>query len=613
MKRFFLLTWLLLSALSITACGGGGSGGGSKPPAATASSAPAILSSSAASVAVSSSSLAISSSSTASSATPTRPADEVTTSYKVTVDVPSSFATQAADGAASTLNANRFAVVLVDVAGNILQKIQLYEGEVALNNDGSWTVSFPGSPRLDYVILVDIAKPIQVTVGGNIRQSDLVYAPVTRTSLDIDVGSTSAYGQFLEGLGGAGSFVDNNFDPESAANIDLVEAIVNNIQTIVAEQSLSGYTSVAAALAGLNAQVASIVIQEVENINTATAGSAVGLIRDEGGMYGFYRLDEGPAPNINYTRIVAKEDPVSYRYQDSTFVEVEPAAADEVLMLGESGWVSPTGGFKALTYNSDGSVTLGLIGATGVNMKVEAQQVFNLAGRNIRDFLLADVETQELASLVNGNSTFASNAKGYRLQSGFVDTLYTLMVDSASDSQDICDTTDENNGTAVSELGGNCNALGLWEANQSYLGPATISPDKIPSADVTPDAETFRAITLFDPVLVQLINNSAKTARFYLRSDSALPRLIGSGTWEQITLPHLQENSTAITVQMTSAVGNEDLNYFLLPDLKYLLVKHEGFVRLGYKDDDIDGDVDMSFNQAAFNSIESALTAGSAQ
>lgn len=610
MKKFLLPAVLLFSALTISACGGGGSSGGSKTPTATASSAPVVVSSAAASsLTVSSSSLVASS----SSAVASRPANEVTTSYTVTVDIPSSFAAQAADGAASNLNANRFAVVVVDVAGNILQKIRLYEGEVTLNNDDSWTVSFPGSPRLDYVILVDVAKPIQVTVGGNIRQSDLVYAPVTRTSLDIDVGSTSAYGKFLEGLGGAGSFVDNNFDPASATNIDLVEAIVNNIQAIVAEQSLSGYNSVAAALAGLDTQVASIVIQEVENINTATAGSAVGLIRDEGGMYGFYRLDEGSVPDINYTRI-STEDPVSYRYQDSTFVEVEPVTADEVLMLSQSGWVSPTGGFKALTYNSDDSVTLGLIGAPGVTMKAEAQQVFNLAGRNIRDFLQADVKTQELAGLVNGSSTFAANAKGYRIKSSFVDSLYTLPLDSAADSNGMCDTTDENDGTPVADLGGNCNVLGLWGANQSYLGRAQ-NLNEFLSADVTPDTAGFKAITLFDPVIVQVINNSAKTARFYFRRSSSSestesqPILIGSGTWTEITLPYLQENATAIQVRMTSAVDEA----YLLPDLQYLLVKQEGFMRLGYKDDDIDGDVDMSFNQAALNSIESALTAGSAQ
>jgi len=613
MKNLLQHCLLLVGILAITACGGGGSGGGSKPPDVV-SSTPLSSSSSSSVAVVSSSAISVESSSAASSvassaAAISRPPGEVTVTYSVTVDVPSSFLTQAAEAASTTLNASRFAVIVVDLAGNILQNVPLYDGEVVLNNDGSWSVSFPSSPRLDYLIVVDINKPIQVTVGGNIRQNDLVYAPITRNVVDIDVGSTAAYSNFLEELGGTGTFASKNFDPTNTANINLVEELVNGVQEIVAEKSLSQFSSVTNALTSLNTEISAVVTQEVMNIDHAVAGTAVSLIRDEGGMYTYQAFDDGSSLDINYDALIGTADLASYHYNGSAFVPATTTAVEQDLVLSASGWATPGNGTKVTAYNDDGSVITTLINAEGVRIKLEAEQVFDLAGRNIHDFLQADADTQGVT--VDTTKTFDAGSKGYRIKASFLDTMYVVPLDAATESAGVCDTTDKNDGVAAATLGGNCNALGLWGANQVYTGTAA-SLANIFSADLTPDEEGFTAITLFDPVVVQLLNDSAKTARFYIQtaitadSETAQTILIGTGTWSNVVLPYLTEDATAIRVQMTNPL--EDINY-LLPDLQYLLVKQAGFVRLGFGIDP-SVDVETSFNHLANTSILNALTQG---
>lgn len=596
----------------MTACGGGGSSGGSKPPTTVASSTPLISSSSSSVVESSSSSVASSSvvSSAASSVVAvSRPAGEVTVTYTVSVDVPSSFLTQAADSASTTLSASRFAVVVVDLAGNILQNIPLYDGEVILNNDGTWSVSFPSNPRLDYLILVDINKPIQVTVGSNIRQNDLVYAPITRQVVDIDVGSTAAYINFLEELGGTGSFASKNFDPTNTTNINLVEEIVNGVQEIVAEKTLTQFTNVTDALASLNTEISAVITQEVVNIDHSATGTAVSLIRDEGGMFTYQSFDDGSTLDINYDALIGTADLASYHYNGSAFVPASTTTVEQNLVLSTSGWVTPGNGTKVTAYNDDGSVITQLVGAEGVRIKLEAAQVFDLTGRNIHDFLQADVDTQNIA--VDTSQTFSSGSKGYRIKTSFLDTMYVLPFDAATETAGICNTMDKNNGVAVTSLGGNCNALGVWGPNQQYRNNATSLTDVL-SADLPPDTEGFAAITLFEPVVVQLLNDSAKTARFYIQTvvtpdaETAQTVLIGTGNWSNVTLPYLTEDATAVRVQMTSSL--EDINY-LLPGLQYLLVKQAGFVRVGFGIDP-DSYVENSFNSVANTSILNALTQG---
>lgn len=606
MKKLLQHSVLLAGVLAMVACGGGGSGGSSPPPAAVNSSVATTTSSSAAPA---SSSLAPSSAA-ASSSVASRSAGESTQTYSVTVAVPSSFLTQAADSATTYLSENHFAVVVVDLAGNILAKIPLYAGEVLLNADGSWSVSFPASPRLDYLIVVDINQPIDLAVGSNIRQADLVYAPITATRVDIDIGSTAAYSNLLEELGGSGSFAGQNFDPTSSANIAFVEQALNGVQEILAEQSLSQYSSVTTALASLKTQVAGVVEQEVLNRQSSVAGTAAGLIRDEGGMYTYIAFDDGSGLDINYDALVGTQDLASYHYNGTSFVPAQPLALEQGLVLSSGGWVSPGNGTRVASFNTDGSVSTEWVAAEGVKIKLEAEQVFSLAGRNIRDFLQTDIDTQGLASLVNSASTFASDAKGYRIKSTFMDTVYTLPLDTASETAGVCATEDNNNGVLAANLGGNCNAVELWGANQHYIGAVT-SLSSVFSPDVAPEVEGFKAISYWSSVVVQLLNDSAKTARFYQQTaitvdaDIAQTILIGTGTWTQLSLPYLTVDAEAIQVQMTAPL---DENY-LLPDLQLLLVRQAGFIRLAQGFTGF-STVDSSFNAAANNSIVAALSGG---
>lgn len=605
MKNRLLQSLSFVGFVTLAACGGGGSGGGGgSTPVAAASSAPMAISSIPAAV---SSSVVASSAQAASSSIASRPGGELTQTYSVTVDIPTSFLTMAADSANSYLTASHFAVVVVDLAGTITEKIPLYAGEVTLNADGSWSVTFPGSPRLDYVIVVDINQPIALTLGGSIRQNDLVYAPITSHSVDIDLGSTAAYSNLLEELGATGSFSGTGFDPAASANINYVEQILNGIQEIVASQPLNQFSGVTAALASLKTQVAALVEQEVLNIKLPVSGTAVSLVRDEGGMFTYLAFDDGIGLDVSYDALIGTVALASYYYSDGAFIPMEISALDQDLILSSAGWVTPGNGVKASEFNSDGSVVTEWVGAEAVHIKLEAEQVFDLAGRNIHDFLQTDIDTQGLATAVNSTDTFASGAKGYRIKSTFIDKVYSLPLDTAAATGGICMGDYQNKGVAIEALGGNCNAVEAWGANQQYLGNLSSLKDVL-SPDVIPEAPGFRAVSYWQSVVVQLLDDSAKTVRFYQQTPvspdtgSAQTILIGTGTWSQITLPYLTEDATALQVQMTASV---DANY-LLPDLQLLLVKQAGFIRVAYGFTGLSA-VEDSFNGAANSSILGAL------
>lgn len=547
-----LLQHGLLSTLiiAITACGGGSS---KSTPVSTASST-ANLSSTA---------------TTAISSTASSVASAESTVYTVSVDVPTSF-TQTAQATlpqkigqffiasahaeeVGSLTAANFAVVIVDLAGTVLERIPLANSDIVKNDDGSWALTVPGKPRLDCIIVADVTKPIDLPVAANINQDGFVFAPTTAETVDIDVGSTAAFKNFIEELGGTGTFQSLNIDPTDTQQIKAVENLVNNIQVVVADQTLTDYSNVADALAAIKSTVNDTVKQEVINVKNPATGTAVTLLRDEGGLYWFEGNDFN---EINAGGIKGTEEEVHYVFEGGTFVEGTNEDSESQLVLSSTGWVATADKTKVASFNEDGTVTLQDTLADGVKEIASVTQVFDLAGRKVGEYLSSNFTTSLLGKLANPETTFSAGAKGYRVKITNPETTYWIYTQPANEDG----SCPWNASLMASTYNNNCNLVMVHGLGQNNMPAPSTSMDAIFSADVEPTATGFVAVDLpgrsvNGMLLVQLLNDAAKTERFYLQSwTSGSLTLLGTGAWTYLTLPHLTENSQAVHIQIPKEI-----------------------------------------------------------
>jgi hypothetical protein len=128
----------------------------------------------------------------------------------------------------STLGAENFAVVVVDLAGNVLEKLTLNPGDIKKNTDGTWVVSLPGKQRTDRLIVVDLIKPVALTLTRSIHQEGLVFTPTSDTHVNLTAGTTVAYKHFIEALGGVGQFASVNDTATSTQEIDSIKSLAVN-------------------------------------------------------------------------------------------------------------------------------------------------------------------------------------------------------------------------------------------------------------------------------------------------------------------------------------------------------------------------------------------------
>jgi hypothetical protein len=128
----------------------------------------------------------------------------------------------------STLAVENFAVVIVDLAGNVLEKLTLNEGDIKKNTDGTWIVTLPGKQRTDRLIVVDLIKPNTLTIASSIHQDGLVFTPTSDTRVNLTAGTTVAYKHFIEALGGVGYFADAGAEAVNTVRADSIGSFAAN-------------------------------------------------------------------------------------------------------------------------------------------------------------------------------------------------------------------------------------------------------------------------------------------------------------------------------------------------------------------------------------------------
>lgn len=612
----------LLSAMiiSLVACGGGGSGGSNKsssPSSQAPSSQPASSVSSASSLdpgssaapsstpasSVAPSSVAPSSAESSSSVLSSTPAssssnsssslasgNETTFNVRITppqLDTGSNLTKPGRSAAAKksaqeALSLNQLAVVVVDLAGNVVNTIPLNSSNSTQNADGSWSIRVPGFPQLDCIVIADLNGPITVFApGNNVFDSGYLFAPTTGEDLDVSLASTAAYQNFVDSLGGEGTFADLGLDVTDPTQVAALDALIKTIQEVLEDQAFIGATSIAEALSQVQTQVQNIVKVEADNIK-APAETSLAASAEAGDIYWFESFQ---ANEIYYGRLSRNKAEGEFEYDGDQFVPIDYEDYGD-LVLQNGAWVVSADRFRISALNADGSITLS--DETGpAQTNVKPTQSINLANRNIANFFFAYGDTRGMTSSLDPNANFAAGSVVYRTNLTAVNDRFSLWYEPGNQTG-VCPWDSQKN---ANDYGGNCDTLGgwVWSENQAFgsFNIAFNSIAAIKSADVGPKAAGSVLLSINWPggtetINVQLVNNTAKVANYFSYDYSTgAAVLLGTGTWSDLTLPGVQgAAAAAIAIEVPASVTS--VGDFAEDERSKVFVLNEGYVRIGH-------------------------------
>lgn len=606
MKTRFQQGLLSVLIISLTACGGGG--GGSKNTTTTSSLGTSSVTASDAASSSQQTSSALSSQATTQSSLPASSsassnASTVSTTYKVSVSAPLINETASllenlgqlliARAHASrplALTSENFAVVIVDLEGNVVERISVDEHDITYREDGTYLINVPGDPRLDCLIITNLSAPVVLPEVANINSlADVLFAPATTDDVDIDLGSTAGYINFLDQLlqstdGGATAFADLNLDVHNPDDLALVESIINNVQTVINNQVVVGYDSIAEAVAALQTSVVDVVKQEALNIaHPAPPQTNVANSIQQGGIYWY---EGAELDYIVYGEIAGTAAEKLYRYHSGTFESYDYNYLGNFI-LSDGAWVHSTDTVAAYTFNEDGSATLVDPATLDNAYRLQHTLSFNLAGRKIADYFYANFNTRALANLLDPNATFSEGALGLRLNVTSLNDHYSLWYEPA-DEQGNCIWHEQ----SPSTYGDNCHTAATWSVNglgRYELTRGYTQINQLLSTNTAPGTANIKYVDINflnnnQNIAVQLINDEAKTAKYYLftwwdgQEQAVLP--VGEGTWSYFNLPGM-EGDAAQAIRIDLPAQTLENGEFDEDDKIFIMALHNGYVRLG--------------------------------
>ncbi|WP_028117948.1 hypothetical protein [Ferrimonas senticii] len=476
------------------------------------------------------------------------PPPPTTTAFEVTLDAPDNLLTSqqwhwsdallarayAIDG--NDIEAENIAVAVVDSAGNVVEVVDIpSESLVRDDATGTWTVEIPGDPRFDCVVLFDLDGVPTLTVGQPLPD-DAIYAPTTAVSINADIASTAAYQQFLESIEEGLSFADLGLDPTNAADVEQVEALVNEVQqqftNLLSDNgiNLSGYSSVAELMVAIDGVVDEVVEQAVADMDGSAEISIGAEFADgQNGLVYFDSylealpaagdLDEvGSAPTFDYGTLTrTAESFAEYDYQQDQWgelAELTSADAEGPLLLTDSGWQRSADIFQFSAVNDDGSVNFKDL-LTETPYVIRSDFSVNLAGRDMADFLATRPSTQTLASIIEDNASFGDGALAYRLNDGYSSDTYLLYFDDGS-------------GEAVQRVDASGDPEAQSVATLASL-PVAADSDGIAGALLLPAELDY-------DLLVKLLDDDGLTAQWYKLPQQGEATMVAAGSYAEVTV-----------------------------------------------------------------------------
>ena len=506
------------------------------------------------------------------------------------------------------LTAENFKVVLVNLDGSIAEEIPVLASQITKRSDGSYSINVPGVPRLDCVIIADISKPVVLPTTGSLFDTDLLLAPTTDTELDLDLGSTVAYAELLDQLGGTGTFdsIASKLNVSDASQLQALKDLIVNVQQTIENQVFTSLT-LEAAKAAIKTAVTDIITQEVQNINSQVESTLVTALASGGGIHWYDGLTLG---EVFHGAITSSQAEQQYYYNGTSFELYENDYSPD-MMLSSSAWVVSADRVSVFSSNQDGSVTLTDSLATQAQINAKAAQAYNLEGRNIAEFFNANTATKALAGIVDPSSTFGAGATGYRINLTAQTDEYRLWYN-AGDETGVCEFDADKN---ANDYGGSCetvngqvwNTGGWWDFSMAFT-----SLNNLFSTDAGAAASGSKLLNISwlggQQISVQLINDANKTAHYYLTewADTGfVTEALGDGVWAYITLPGLTgDEAQAIVLDVPEDVQAE--GDFDSPHV--LLALHNGYVREGniHKSGEIFELGTLVLNGTAADAVEAA-------
>lgn len=357
---------------------------------------------------------------------PEVPDPVVTTSFNVTVIAPNLRADNSVQPVAvfsaqsNSLAPENFAVTVVDTSGKVVEVVELTSDNLIRNDDGSWTIVLPGNPQLNCLVVVDLNKPIVITPQQPLPP-EVIFAPTVAAELEVSIESTAAYQAFLDLLADDQSFADLGFDITDAESLALVEQLLAQIQETYARLIDSGsfdpqaFSSVDDVLARIEAQVATIVEQEIASSQNTSDSQLADALAASQSLYEFEgQLPDSPA----YAKLNETEE-VRFNLTGSSFEIERYQDNDGNLLLTADGWEQLADWVKTEAQDN-GSVIITDENIAAFKEQYSAARAVDLNGRNISDFLSIDPDTQLTGFMMKSGDIFPEGAVAYQLTEGTV-------------------------------------------------------------------------------------------------------------------------------------------------------------------------------------------------
>lgn len=468
-----------------------------------------------------------------------------------------------------------FAVITIDLAGKVLEKKTIDKLSIQQSDFSNAQISLTATPSVNTLLVVDIEKPFNLSVGSTIKNKALLYTPLTNHNISLSLFTTAAYNSYLTELGGQGTFTEAKVNVTDTKQLQQLQYLIKNANDYIHDTDYLGYGLIEDQLLAINTQIGALVKQSLYNSAHSTQGSVVDLVSN-GGMY-LYSADQDALnfQEMTYSILKGKEPSKSLTYNNQKNL-FEPTINEEneymIYSLGKSGWVDTQGTQQVYNYNNDNSVTISPSGAPGFDIVHAPIQAADISGLNIKTFLELTHSTHGLSQVVDSTKIFPADSKIYLIGASIPNKNYMLY-----------------------------NATKL----------ATVA-DAL-SADTTPNTPGF-ILTSFisNSTSVQLIDDSAKTAKFYITLPFKSPSLEATGSWKNIMLPYIANatDKSAIEFEATKIIATEDQysQFESIIGYQFFLAPFRGKVYSGLiLEPTLEPEILNAFNSVAHTAIQGAL------
>jgi len=483
----------------------------------------------------------------------------ISTAFKVNVQVPDGLSTTEvtaslfgfgdffiSEAAAATvsdeLGAGNFKVAIVDAAGVVTEVVT--PESISQEPDGTWILTLAGGRRVDCVIIADVSKTPDVTVGQTLP-ADAIYAPTASEQFDIDIRSTAAFQEFIE-------TVEDSLDLETASGFteEDIAALVEKAQELPLPTYNIGDT-LEEYLADAIVELEAAIEREIIVVSSTDTSFSLANFFEAGSVLNWYYSDGSQTyerGQFSYNAATQATIDFEQEYDSASqlWVDYPVVAGPDGVFLTASGWQINDDLDMFESLNADGSITLADT-AVPEDKEVISGVKIDVAGQRINLFI------PSFNPGIASDAVFSAGAESYLLSfSTPVDT-YEIWAD------------DDGNGGVVTYPKNDSQGIPFTAINDLFSATASTSTDPAAINMVTINEKSLE--------LVGSISDTSGTVNIYTIDYGTFPyvaSVIGTTTWERRTV--LGEDIVLIDNRGGTVIVEDEVDSF------YMLALYNGSV-----------------------------------